>query len=88
MLQDFVFSAEGFSFLERFKDKFGCAFRIDEPSGDALILDTANHSYRIKDEESLESFKATVTESLEIGKNLLAIRYKDSEIKYDEGADY
>lgn len=88
MLQDFVFSAEGFSFLQDFKDKFDCSFRIDEPSGDALILDAGDHSYKITDEESLEGFKAAVSESLETGKNLLVIRYKDSEIEYNEDADY
>lgn len=88
MLQDFVFSVEGFSFLQNFKDTFDCAFRIDEPSGDALILDAGEHSYKIKDDESIEEFKAAVAESLETGKNLLVGRYKDSEIKYNEDADY
>lgn len=87
MIQDFVFSAEGFGFLQDFKDRFDCTFRIDEPS-DALVLDAENHSYKVKDDENLDDFKAAVVESLATGKNLLMSRYQDSEMEYNEDADY
>lgn len=88
MLRDFIFSAGGFKFLESYKNKFDCSFRIEEPSGSAVILDVGDQSYRINDNEPLEDFKAAVEKSIETGKNLLVIRYKDSKIEYEEDVDY
>lgn len=88
MVIDFAFSAEGFSFLRKFKDKFDCTFRIDEPSGDALLLDIGDNSYRINADESVEEFKAAVMESLKSGKNLLLERYRDNKIKYEDDMIY
>ena len=88
MVIDFAFSAEGFSLLQKFKDKFNCTFRIDEPSGDALFLDIGDDSYRINADESIEDFKATIEESLKAGKNLLLKKYQDNKVKYDEDMIY
>lgn len=88
MIVDFVFSAEGFSIVQRFAEKFDCAFRIDEPSGDTLLLDDGNDSYKIKPDESVEDFKAAITESLKSGKNLLQERYKSEKIKYNDDMIY
>jgi len=88
MPKEFIFSAEGFEFLGKFKNKFDCSFRIEEPSGSMVILDVGNQSFGIKEDESLEDFKAAVEKSLETGENLLAVRYKNFEIKYDEDVDY
>lgn len=85
---DFVFSVEGFSLLRKFKDKFDCAFRIDEPSGDALLLDIGDDSYRIKVDESIEDFKAVVEESLKSGRNLLLERYQSNKVKYEDDMIY
>lgn len=88
MLLDFIFSAEGFDFLNRFKNDFDCSFRIDEPSGSMVILETADSSYLIPDDENLEDFKLAVTKSVETGKNVLAERYKNSPVTYDDEAIY
>lgn len=88
MVIDFVFSVEGFSFLRKFKDKFDCTFRIDEPSGDALLLDIGENSYRIEADENIEDFKAAVTESLKSGENLLLERYQNNKVKYEDDMIY
>lgn len=88
MIVDFVFSTEGFSIVQKFAEKFDCAFRIDEPSGDTLLLDVGNDSYKIKPDESIEDFKAAIAESLESGKNLLQERYKTGKIKYNDDMIY
>ena len=88
MIVDFVFSAEGFSFMRDFKDKFDCAFRIDEPSGDSLLLDIGGDSYEIKADESVDEFKAAIAESLKSGKNLLQEKYRTGKVKYDEDMMY
>ena len=88
MIVDFAFSTEGFSILQKFAEKFDCAFQIDQPSGDALLLGIGNDSYRIKPDESVENFKAAITESLKSGKNLLLEKYKSEKIKYNGDAIY
>lgn len=88
MVIDFAFSAEGFSLLREFKNKFDCTFRIDEPSGDALLLDIGDNSYRITDDENVEEFKTIVMESLETGENLLLERYQNNKVKYEDDVIY
>nr|DAZ64945.1 MAG TPA: hypothetical protein [Caudoviricetes sp.] len=88
MVIDFAFSAEGFLLLRKFKDKFDCALRIDEPSGDALLLDIGDDSYRISADESVEEFKTAVMESLKSGENLLLERYRDNKVKYEDDMIY
>lgn len=88
MIVDFVFSTEGFSIVQKFAEKFDCAFRIDEPSGDTLLLDVGNDSYEINPDESVEDFKAAIAESLKSGKNLLQERYKTGKIKYNNDMIY
>lgn len=88
MIVDFVFSAEGFPVVQKFAEKFDCAFRIDEPSGDTLLLDIGNDSYKIEPDESVEDFKAAIDESLKTGKNLLQERYKTSKMKYNDDIVY
>ena len=88
MIVDFIFSAEGFSFVREFAEKFDCVFRIDEPSGDSLLLDVGENSYRIKSDETVEEFKALITESLKSGKNLLRDRYKTGKVEYNDSMIY
>ncbi len=88
MISDFVFSADGAVFLRDFKDKFGCVFRIDEPSGSDVIMDTASHSYRIPDSDRLEDFKASVDLSVKSGKNHVVKRYINNRIEYDDDTLY
>ena len=88
MVIDFVFSAEGISLVRKFKDKFDCAFRINEPSGDALLFDIGEDSYRINDDESTEDFKAVVIESLKSGENLLLKKYQNNKVKYKDDVIY
>lgn len=88
MIVDFVFSAEGFAFMRDFKDKFDCTFRIDEPSGDTLLLDIGDDSYKIKADESVDEFKAAITESLKSGKNLLKEKYRTGKVKYNDDMIY
>ena len=88
MLIDFIFSAEGIPLIRKFNGKFDCAFRIDEPSGEALLFDVGENSYRINADESIEDFKAVVMESLKSGENLLLKKFQDNEIKYKDGMIY
>lgn len=88
MVIDFIFSAEGISLIRKFKGKFDCIFRIDEPSGDALLFDIGENSYRINDDESTEDFKAVVMESLRSGENLLLKKYQDNKVKYKNDMIY
>jgi len=71
MLQDFIFSSEGLNFLESYRNKFNCSFRIEEPSGNAVILDVGEQSFKVRDDEKLEDFKAIIMESLKSGRNIL-----------------
>lgn len=87
MIADFIFSVAGFSFLNAYKDKFNCSFRISEPSGSAVILDVGEKSYSIK-EGDVEDFKAAVTESLKTERNVLLAKFKDSEINEDDDVVY
>lgn len=88
MITDFAFSVEGFTLLRKYKDRFGCDIRIDEPSGESLILDVGDRSYRIDNGMNIDDFKKTITESLEAGKNLLLEKLRDNEIKYRDDALY
>ena len=88
MITDFIFSAEGFSFLRKFKEKFDCSFRISEPSGNEVILDVGDKSYSIKDDESIECFKEAINESMRSGKNILIEKYKKNEVVYDDDVIY
>lgn len=88
MVVDFAFTAEGFAILQKFNDKFDCRFRIDEPAGDSLLLDTGESSYRIDDGESIEKFKAAIEESLKTGKNLLLEKYKGNKVQYEDDVIY
>lgn len=87
MVTDFIFSADGFSLLQQYKDKFNCSVRIDEPSGESLILDAGNKSFRI-DGGTVEDFEATIIQSLETGENLLLEKSKGNEIKYGDDILY
>lgn len=88
MVVDYAFSTEGFSLLRKFKDKFDCTFRIDEPSGDTLLFDVGDNSYRISTDDSVDEFKAVINESLKSGKNLLLERYKNNKVEYDDDMIY
>ena len=82
MIIDFIFTADGFSLLQQYKDKFNCSVRIDEPSGQSLMLDTGNKSFHI-DCSDIDDFKETIFQSLESGENLLFEKNKGNEIKYE-----
>lgn len=88
MVIEFAFSVEGISLLRKFKDKFDCTFRIDEPSGDALLLDLGDSSYKINTDESVENFKVVIEESLKTGKNLLLKKYQGNKVKYEDDVVY
>lgn len=87
MVTDFIFSADGFSLLQQYKDKFNCSIRIDEPSGESLILDIGNKSFYI-DGSNVDDFKETIAQSLKSGKNLLFEKNKGNEIKYEDDILY
>ena len=87
MVMDFIFSADGFSLLQQYKDKFNCSVRIDEPSGESLILDADGKSFRIAG-GTVEDFKTTIIQSLETGENLLLEKNKGNEIKYGDDILY
>ncbi len=87
MVTDFIFSADGFSLLQQYKDKFNCSIRIDEPSGESLILDAGNKSFRI-DGSNVGDFREAIVRSLESGENLLFEKNKGNEIKYEDDVDY
>jgi hypothetical protein len=70
MLSKFIFSKDGFLFLDKFKNRFGCRFRCDEPSND-IVLDADEKTYKIPRDETVEHFKSLVLESIKTGKNLL-----------------
>lgn len=88
MVVDYAFSTEGFSLLREFGGKFDCAFRVDEPSGDTLLLDVGDNSYRVSTDDSVEEFKAIIKESLKSGKNLLLERYQNDKAEYDDDMIY
>ena len=88
MISGFVFSAEGLSFLKEFKEKFESIFRIDEPGGSDVVMDTDDYSYRIPDNGSLEEFKAAVDLSVKTGENHVAKLYSNNRIEYDEETLY
>lgn len=88
MVVDFAFTAEGFAILQKFNDKFDCQFRIDEPSGDSLLMDTGNGSYEIDDNLDVEEFKALLEESMKTGKNLLLEKYKGNKVQYEDDVVY
>lgn len=50
---------EKHSLLQQYEDKLNCSIRIDEPSGDSLILDVGNKSFRI-DSSDIDDFKGTI----------------------------
>ena len=85
MLLKFIFSKDGFSFLEQFKTIFDCQFAIDEPSG-FPVLDYEGKRYRIPDNQTVECFKEEVIESVKTRKNLLAEHYEI--MKYDKSVYY
>ena len=87
MVTDFIFSAGGFSLLQQYKDKFNCSIRIDEPSGESLILETDEKSFRI-DGSSVDDFKEIIVQCLESGENLLLEKSKGNEIKYEDDILY
>lgn len=87
MVTDFIFSADGFSLLQQYKDKFNCSIRIDEPSGESLILDIGDKSFYI-DGSNVDDFKETIAQSLKSGKNLLFEKNKGNEIKYEDDILY
>lgn len=87
MVTDFIVTADGFSLVRQYEDKFNGSIRIDEPSGELLILDIGNKSFRIAD-SSLDDFKETFIQSLESGKNLLLEKNKGNEINYEAGVVY
>lgn len=86
MVTDFICSADGFSLVQQYEDKFNCVIRIDEPSDD-LALDVGNKSFRI-DSSDIDDFKETIIQSLESGENLLFEKNKGNEIKYEDGVLY
>lgn len=88
MVVDFAFTAEGFAILQKYNDKFDCRFRIDEPAGDSLLLDTGESSYKIDEDESVEAFKAMIEESLNTGRNLLLEKYRSNKIQYEDDVVY
>jgi hypothetical protein len=71
--------------LDKFKNRFGCRFRCDEPSND-IVLDADEKTYKIPRDETVEHFKSLVLESIKTGKNLLAKQYEI--VEYEEGVDY
>ncbi len=87
MVTDFIFSADGFSLLQQYKDKFNCSIRIEEPSGESLILDADEKSFRI-DGSDVDDFKEIIVQSLESGENLLLEKSKGNEIKYEDDILY
>lgn len=88
MVVDYVFSDESFSLVRKFRERFDCTFRIDEPSGDALLLDIGDDSYRISADESADEFKEAIEESLRTGKNLLLDKYRANKVDYDNNMTY
>lgn len=88
MVVDYVFSDESFSLVRKFIERFDCTFRIDEPSGDALLLDIGDDSYRISADESADEFKKAIEESLRTGKNLLLDKYRANKVDYDNNMTY
>ena len=88
MVTDFIFSAKGISLMKNFESKFGCAFRIDEPSGDTFLIDVGNDSYKLKPDISVEDFETTIIGSLMSGKNLLLEKHLDSKVEYEESMVY
>lgn len=88
MIVEFAFSKDVFPLLRKFADKFDCTFRIDEPSGDTLLFDVGDNSYRIDPDESSDVFTAIIKESLKLGKNLLLEKYQNNKVKYDDDMIY
>lgn len=86
MVTDFIGTADGFSLVQQYKDKFNGSIRIDEPSG-VLTLDVGNRSFRI-DSSDIDDFRETIIQSLESGKNLLLEKNKGNEINYEAGVVY
>lgn len=86
MISEFVFSAEGMLFLKDFKKMFDCTFRIDEPDGSDVVMDTSAHSYRISDKGGVDEFKAAIEASVKTGENRIAKLY--AEIEYNDEVLY
>lgn len=71
----------------KYKKKFDCAIRIDEPSGNSLILDAGRKSFYI-DCSNVDDLEDMITQSLKTGKNILLEKSKMNEVKYDKNVLY
>ena len=85
MIVSYILSEEGRLLVEKFNNKFDSQFRIDEP-GNSFVFDIGDKSYKIPDDETIESFKSLILLSIESGNNLLVSRY--SIVEYDENLIY
>lgn len=83
---EFIFSKEGYKFLNKYKEMFDCGFRIDEPDGTAVLVDIGDDTFEIPEEESIEDFKALINESISTGRNFLESKY--SKVEYDNDMIY
>ena len=88
MLDNFIFSEEGFIFLKKYNDMFNVDFRIDIPDGEDVIFETKGTSYKIDKTLSTEEFKKIISKSIEENKNFLQQRFKDNVVKYKKDVFY
>ena len=85
MLQDYIFSDDGFSFLRKFRQRFDCMFRLEVPGG-MLVMDEGDDAYKLPESMTTDEFKKLVGESISVGKNL--VKLKCSKIEYVKGTVY
>lgn len=88
MLQNYIFSDAGFEFVKEFCETFDCSFRVDEPAGEDLVIDVGEKTFKIPSSETVDDFKKAVSESVKTGKNIVAKRYDEFPVFYEEDNDY
>ena len=88
MLQDFIFSEEGYTFLKKYNDLFGVSFRMDVPDGENTIFERKEMSYRIDNNLSIGEFKKIIQQSIKENEDLLLQRFKNNVVKHKEDVFY